>query len=129
MVSKCHFSTYRRVIIIIDLIIILTPHDTHYEIAKEALLQGKNVLIEKPFTVHCSQAKELIELAERKNLILTCFQNRRLDGDFLTVSEWIKEGRLGRIVQFESRFERFRLQPKGLQLTFSKYCKATFALD
>ncbi len=92
----------------LDLIIISTPNSTHKDFTKEALLAGKNVIVEKPFTITSKEAGELIALAKKQNKILSVFQNRRWDGDFLTVQKIIKSGYLGRLVEFESHYDRFR---------------------
>ena len=92
----------------IDLIVVNTPDHTHYELAKKALNAGKHVIVEKPFVVECSDGEELIKIAEGKNLVLSVFQNRRWDGDFLTVRKVIKEGLLGRLVEYEAHFDRYR---------------------
>ncbi|HDZ47321.1 hypothetical protein LCGC14_0029470 [marine sediment metagenome] len=92
----------------IDLIVIPTPNDTHFSIAKAALSAGKHVVVDKPFTVTLSEAKLLKSLAEDKQRLLSVFHNRRWDSDFLTVKELLKAGTLGRIVSFESHFDRFR---------------------
>lgn len=96
----------------IGLVVIATPNETHFEFAQKALEAGKNVVIDKPFTVNSAEALHLIELAGRKGLLLSVFQNRRWDGDFLTVRKLIESKQLGRLVEFESRFDRFRNAPK-----------------
>ena len=92
----------------IDLIVVNTPDHTHYELAKNALNAGKHVVVEKPFVVEVSDGEELIKIAKEKNLVLSVFQNRRWDGDFLTVKKVIKEGLLGRLVEYETHFDRYR---------------------
>lgn len=92
----------------IDIVVVATPNYTHFELAQKALLAGKHVIVEKPFTVSTSEAKQLIELSQKQNKKLIPFQNRRWDGDFLTIKELIKEDALGEIVEFESHFDRFR---------------------
>ncbi|MDA3879166.1 MAG: Gfo/Idh/MocA family oxidoreductase [Prolixibacteraceae bacterium] len=99
----------------IDLIIVASPNHTHYDYAEKALMAGKHVIVEKPFTVTVSEAERLIELAESNYLILAPFQNRRWDGDFLTVRKIIEEGTLGEILYFESHFDRFRPQYERVQ--------------
>ncbi len=94
----------------IDLIVIPTPNDTHFPLAKAALEAGKHVVVDKPFTVTLSQARELATLAKRLGLLLSVFHNRRWDSDFLTVKKLIAEGQLGEITYFESHFDRFRPQ-------------------
>lgn len=92
----------------VQLVVITTPNTLHYPQAKQALEAGKHVIVEKPFTINSKEADELIDLAHSKGLLLSVFQNRRWDGDFLTVKEIIKKGFLGRLVEFESHFEVFR---------------------
>jgi predicted dehydrogenase len=92
----------------IELVIINTPDATHYEYTKKALEAGKNVIVEKPFTKTTEEGKELIALAKGKGLMLGVYQNRRWDADFLTVKEIIDNHRIGRIVEFESTFARYR---------------------
>lgn len=82
----------------IDLVVIATPNDTHFPLAKAALEAGKHVVVDKPFTVTLSQARELESLAKHCGRILSVFHNRRWDSDFLTVSALINEGQLGRCV-------------------------------
>ncbi len=92
----------------LDLIVVNTPDHTHFDLTRKALLAGKHVIVEKPFTITTAEGSDLIELARKKNLVLTVFQNRRWDGDFLTVSRVIKKGMVGQLVEFESHFDRFR---------------------
>lgn len=96
----------------ISLIVVGTPNETHYELAKKALEAGKHVVIDKPFAASSEQAKELIELARAKKLVLAPFHNRRWDGDFLTVRKILDSGELGRVSTFESHFDRFRPLPR-----------------
>ncbi len=92
----------------IALVIITTPNDTHYDLARQALMAGKHVVVEKPFTTCTEHAQNLIDLAAEKNRMINVFQNRRWDGDFLTVKKIVAENVLGRLVAFESHFDRFR---------------------
>jgi scyllo-inositol 2-dehydrogenase (NADP+) len=92
----------------IDLVSICSPNETHFAYAKLALQAGKHVLVEKPFTATSKEAEELISLAKTQNKILTIFQNRRWDSDFLTVKKLIEENRLGEILNFEIHFNRFK---------------------
>ncbi len=92
----------------IDLIIVASPNDTHFELAKAALLADKNVVVDKPFTARFSEASELIEIAQTHNKILTVHQNRRWDSDFLTVRKILNSKLLGRLVEAEIHFDRFR---------------------
>jgi len=92
----------------IELVVINTPDSTHYEYARMALEAGKHVVVEKPITTEAPQAEELIALSRRKGLMLSAYQNRRWDGDFLTVKDIINTELLGRLVEFESTFARYR---------------------
>jgi predicted dehydrogenase len=92
----------------ITLCVIGTPHNTHFDLARRCLLAGRDVVVDKPFTVTLQEAEELIALAKEKQRLLTVYQNRRWDGDFLTVKKILESGSLGRVVEYESRFERFR---------------------
>ena len=92
----------------IDLVVIATPNDSHFALAKLALSAGKHVVIDKPFTTTEAEAHELIALAEEKSLVLSAFHNRRWDADFLAVKQLIESGQLGEIMHFESHFDRFR---------------------
>lgn len=92
----------------IDLIVIPTPNDTHYPLAKAALEAGKHVVVDKPFTVTLPQARELDALAKSRGQMLSVFHNRRWDSDFLTLKTLLAEGTLGDVVYFESHFDRFR---------------------
>lgn len=99
----------------VELVIINTPVQTHYEYAKKALEAGKNIVVEKPFTVNVSEAEELVQLAEEKGLFLSVYQNRRFDRDFLQVQKVLTEGKLGNIKEAEIRFDRFRTTASGKQ--------------
>lgn len=92
----------------IELIIVNTPDHTHYSYTKDALLAGKHVVVEKPFTIHAEEGEELIRLAGEKDRVLSVFQNRRWDGGTRTLKEILKKGYLGRVVEFESHYDRFR---------------------
>jgi predicted dehydrogenase len=91
----------------IDLVIICSPNTLHFPQAKAALLAGKNVIVEKPFTVNSSEAKSLIEVAHSSGQMVFPFHNRRWDSDLLTLKHIMSQGYLGKIVEFESRFDRF----------------------
>lgn len=98
----------------IDLVIVNTPVETHYEYAKKALLAGKHALVEKAFTTTAAEAEELLAIAKEKNLKLTVYQNRRWDSDFKTVKQVVDQGLLGDIVEAEFHFDRYNpnLSPK-----------------
>ena len=92
----------------IDLVVVNTPDHLHFDMAKEALEKGKHVIVEKPFTIKSTEGETLIELAKKNGKILSVFQNRRWDGDFLTVKKVVDSNMLGRLVEFESHYDRFR---------------------
>ncbi|MDZ7853721.1 MAG: oxidoreductase [Halomonas sp.] len=92
----------------IDLVVIATPNDTHFPLAKAALAAGKHVVIDKPFSVSASEARLLKAQADGSERLLSVFHNRRWDSDFLTLKALLDDGALGRVVALESRFDRFR---------------------
>ena len=92
----------------IDCVVIATPNQTHHPLAALALDAGKHVVVDKPFTLTCDEARDLIVRAERQQRVLSVFHNRRWDGDFMSVRAVLQQGELGRIVHFESHFDRFR---------------------
>jgi predicted dehydrogenase len=91
-----------------DLIIIATPNDSHAPLAEAALAAGKHVVVDKPFTITLAEARRLADASAASGTLLSVFQNRRWDSDFLTVKSAIESGRLGAIVQFDSHIDRFR---------------------
>lgn len=96
----------------VELVIITTPNDSHFELARQALLAGKHVLIDKPMVCSSHQALQLEQLATQQNRVLSTYHNRRWDGDFLTLQTLIRQNQLGRIKRFESHFDRARPTPK-----------------
>jgi predicted dehydrogenase len=96
----------------IDTIVICVPNEFHFEFAKKALEKGKNVIVEKPFTVNYKEANELVVLAKSVNKTLSIYHNRRFDSDFLTIQEILHKGLLGRLVQFEATYYRYRKEIK-----------------
>lgn len=91
----------------IELVIVNTPNYTHFEYAKLALLAGKHVVVEKPFTNTVAEAEELIALAKKQNKKLSVYQNRRWDSDFKTVQHVVQQKLLGEVVEAEIHFDRF----------------------
>jgi scyllo-inositol 2-dehydrogenase (NADP+) len=89
-----------------DLVVVATPNATHAGIARAALNAGKHVVIDKPFALGPEEAGALIALAAERGRLLTVFQNRRWDSDFLTVQKLLP--RLGEIMLFEAHWDRFR---------------------
>lgn len=92
----------------IQVIIISTPSQSHYELAKTVLNAGKNCVVEKPFTETLEEAKELYTLAKQKGVMIQCYQNRRFDSDFLTVQKVIESGKLGDLLELEMHFDYYR---------------------
>ncbi len=92
----------------IELVVIPTPNETHFPLALAALAAGKHVVVDKPFTVTLAEARRLQAEASAAGLLLSVFHNRRWDADFLTLRQVIASGELGRIVHFESHFDRYR---------------------
>lgn len=92
----------------VDIVVVATSNDVHYSLCKQALLAGKHVVVEKPFTNSSAEADELIALAAARNLTLTVHHNARFHSDFKTVKQLLASGRLGKLVNYEARFDRFR---------------------
>ncbi|GGW36066.1 oxidoreductase [Streptomyces lucensis JCM 4490] len=97
----------------LDLVVVASPNRTHVPLARTALEAGLPVVVDKPVAGTAAEARELAALAERRGLLLSVFQNRRWDNDFLTLRELVEKGELGDVWRFESRFERWRPRPKG----------------
>src|SRR5699024_7511381 len=118
----------------LDLVVVSTPPQFHYQYAKDLLEHGQNVLVEKPFTQTVEQAEELFALAKQKGLFLQCYQNRRYDSDFLTVQKVIKSGVLGDLTELEMHFDYFRPEVPQAVHEFSRadsfvYSHACHTLD
>ncbi len=92
----------------VQLIVLATPNDLHFDQAKLALLSQKHVVVDKPFTTTSAQAAELLALSKRQGRVLSVFHNRRWDSDYLTVKKLIKQNVLGEIKQMESHFDRYK---------------------
>jgi predicted dehydrogenase len=93
---------------LIDIVVITTTPDTHFSFAKSALEFGKHVLVEKPFVPTSSEAQQLIEISQKTGKLICVYQNRRWDTDFLTVQKLIGDDKLGRVVEFETHFDRYK---------------------
>jgi predicted dehydrogenase len=90
------------------LIVVASPNHTHYEFARRALESGRDVLVDKPFTPTLPDAVQLVQLAKDTGRLITVYQNRRYDGDFAAIRKIVAEGTLGRIVTFETHYDRYR---------------------
>jgi scyllo-inositol 2-dehydrogenase (NADP+) len=92
----------------IALIVVTTPNATHFELARRALEAAKHVVVDKPVAVTPAEIAELMKLAVAQDRLFVPFHNRRWDGDFLTVKKLLREETVGRLVEFESRMDRWR---------------------
>jgi len=96
----------------IQLVAVATPHNSHFELARRCMLAGRHVVVDKPFTVTSAEARELIKVAAQQKRVLSVYQNRRYDGDFLTVKKLVQSGVLGDVVEYEARYDRYRPDPR-----------------
>ena len=94
----------------VDLAVIATPNDTHAPLAEEALRAGKHVVVDKPFTVTLAEARALVATAAGAKRVLSAFQNRRWDSDFLGIARELAAGRIGEVVELRSEISRYRPQ-------------------
>jgi predicted dehydrogenase len=97
----------------LDVVVIASPNRTHAPLATEALGHGLHVVVDKPFATSVTEARSIVAEAKRRDRFVTAFQNRRWDGDFLTLQRLLAEDAVGRPLRFESRFERWRPIPRG----------------
>lgn len=93
----------------LELIVVNTPNNTHFDYARQSLLAGKHVLIEKPFATSVAETKELFDLAKELNLEVMAYQNRRWDSDFQSVKYILENGKLGKLVEAHFRFDRYKM--------------------
>ena len=96
-----------------DLLVVATPNATHFAVAQAALAAGLAVVVDKPFAATAAEGRALIEQARAAGRMLSVFQNRRWDGDFLTVQRLVVAGTLGDVFRFESHFDRWRPEPRA----------------
>ncbi|KAJ4263008.1 hypothetical protein NW762_006621 [Fusarium torreyae] len=110
-----HYTDYKQLFAdsAVDLVVISTPPTNHFELTKAALESGKHVLTEKPFVPTSAEADQLIDIAKKNGKLLVVYQNRRWDSDFVLVKKLLAEDTLGRIVQFDTHFDRYRLVPSN----------------
>ena len=92
----------------VELVLVNTPDHLQFEMARQALEAGKHVVVEKPFTKTSEDARELISLAHQNGVILTVYQSKRLDNGFLTLRKILEDKLLGRIVEYEAHYDRYR---------------------
>jgi predicted dehydrogenase len=96
----------------IRLVVIATPNQTHFPLAKQCLEAGRDVVVDKPFATSVAEAVELFRIAAKGQRLLTVYHNRRFDADFQAARDVISAGALGRIVRFESHYDRYRPSSK-----------------
>jgi scyllo-inositol 2-dehydrogenase (NADP+) len=96
----------------IALVVVCTPNASHYMLAREALLAGKHVVVDKPFVLSSAEGEDLIALARERNLQLSVYQNRRWDGDFLTLRRSVESGELGEVHTYRAHFDRYSPEVK-----------------
>jgi scyllo-inositol 2-dehydrogenase (NADP+) len=96
----------------IRLIVVASPNETHYPFARQCLAAGRDVVVDKPFTTTLDKAVQLVQFAQQCGRFLTVYQNRRYDGDFQAILQLVGAGTLGRIVRFETHYDRFRPHPR-----------------
>jgi predicted dehydrogenase len=96
----------------IRLVAVATPNDSHFDYAQRCLLAGRDVVVDKPFTITLREAEELADLATKQKRLLTVYQDRRWDGDFHTLKKLLQSNVLGDISEFEVRYDRYRPDPK-----------------
>ncbi|KPM37836.1 hypothetical protein AK830_g8743 [Neonectria ditissima] len=128
-----HFTDYKALFAdaAVDLVVISTPPNNHFELTKAALEAKKHVLTEKPFVPTSAQADQLIAIAKDNDRLICVYQNRRWDSDFLTVQHLVSTEALGRIVEFNTHFERYTPAPSAdwkLDLTVADGGSALFDL-
>jgi predicted dehydrogenase len=97
----------------LELAVVATPNRLHAPLARAAIEAGVAVVVDKPFTTTADEARQLVRDASAQGVLLTVFQNRRWDGDILTVRRLLGEGTFGNVIRFESRFDRWRPQLSG----------------
>lgn len=96
----------------INLVAVATPNDTHFSYTKACLEAGRHVVVDKPLTPTMAEAEALVRLAAERKLLISVYQDRRWDGAYLTVRKLIQSGAVGEVAEYESRFDRFRLEGK-----------------
>lgn len=92
----------------IDVVVVCTPSDSHYDTARQVILAGKHCVVEKPFATSVADAADLFRLAKEKGVVVQCYQNRRFDSDFLTAQQVIESGRLGKLFEVNMHYDYYR---------------------
>jgi scyllo-inositol 2-dehydrogenase (NADP+) len=96
----------------IALVAVATPNDTHFSYAKICLEAGRHVVLDKPMAPTMAEANQLVQIAGERRRLISVYQDRRWDGAFLTVKKLVRSGALGKVAEYEARFDRFRLDPR-----------------
>src|SRR5579863_5307646 len=96
----------------IGLCVVATPNDSHFSYTKACLEADRDVVVDKPLTPTMAEAEQLVRLAANRGRLLTVYQDRRWDGAFITAKKLIQSGALGKVAEYETRFDRFRLDAK-----------------
>jgi scyllo-inositol 2-dehydrogenase (NADP+) len=96
----------------IQLCVVATPNDSHFDLTKACLLDGRDVVVDKPFAPTMAECVELVRIAKERKRLITVYQDRRWDGAFMTVRKLIASGKLGQVAEYEARFDRFRPEAK-----------------
>ncbi len=96
----------------INLVVVATPNDSHFSLTKACLEAGRHVVVDKPFAPTMKECEELVRFAAARKRLITVYHDRRYDGTFHTVRKLVESGTLGKIAEYESRFDRFRLDAK-----------------
>ena len=94
----------------IELVVVNTPQESHYDLTSKVLKAGKHAIVEKPFVISSSEGHGLSQQARDRGKLLSVFQNRRWDGDFMTVRQVLQSGILGPLAEFEAHYDRYRPQ-------------------
>ncbi|HET7559571.1 MAG TPA: Gfo/Idh/MocA family oxidoreductase [Limnochordia bacterium] len=92
----------------VDAVVVATPSHTHVPLALAALAAGKHAVVEKPFAQSAAEVDQLVAAAKKAGRVVTCYQPRRFDAEFLEIQEWITSGRLGRIISIRLGIYRFQ---------------------
>ena len=104
----------------IDVVVVNTPSNAHYTMAKKVLESGKHCVIEEPFATNVADAAELFSLAKAKNVTVQCYQNRRFDSDFLTTQKVIEGGKLGKIFEICMHYDYYRAEVPESATTYNR---------
>ena len=104
----------------IDVVVVNTPSEAHYSMAKKVLEAGKHCVVEKPFATNVEDAADLFKTAKEKGVTVQCYQNRRFDSDFLTVQKVIESGKLGKIFEVCMHYDYYRAEVPENEKTYNR---------